>query len=217
MATDNDLTLRSLFQGTLERFGTRPAVRAGDRELTYRDIARAANRLAHVLVGHGVTPGSPVALMMPNRLEWVVADQAIIRAGAAKVPVNSMLSAPEVAYNLRDSGAAVALADDSMSGLAREAGVATVLALGPDWDAALAAGRRAARKASSTGNRGSRSTSSRISSRPGSSTMNACCSARRFRIRPASCSRQACSKVRSRSSSPASTRTPSSAGSTATG
>jgi fatty-acyl-CoA synthase len=128
-----------LFDGMLERFGTRPAVRVDDRELTYRDIAHAANRLAHVLVGHGVTPGSPVALMMANRLEWVIADQAIIRAGAAKVPVNSMLSAPEVAYILRDSGATVALADDSMAGLAREAGVDTVLALGPDWDAALAA------------------------------------------------------------------------------
>lgn len=139
MATDKDVTLHSLFEGTLERFGTRPAVRAGDRELTYRDIALAANRLAHVLIGHGVEPGSPVALMMSNRLEWVVADQAIIRAGAAKVPVNSMLSATEVAYILHDSGAAIALADDSMVDVAREAGVATVLALGPDWDAALAA------------------------------------------------------------------------------
>jgi fatty-acyl-CoA synthase len=86
VATDSGLTLRSLFEGTLERFGARPAVRVDDRELTYRDIAGAANRLAHILVGHGVRPGSPVALAVPNRLEWVVADQAIIRVGAAKVP-----------------------------------------------------------------------------------------------------------------------------------
>jgi len=67
-----------------------------------------------------------------------VADQAIIRAGGAKVPVNDMQSAREIAYLLRDSGAAVALADEGMAEAARAAGVPTVITVGPEWTAALA-------------------------------------------------------------------------------
>lgn len=133
-----NLTLRSLFVGALERHGDRPALQNGGRVTSYAELVADADRLAHVLVGAGVTPGTPVAVMMSNRAEWVVADQAIIRAGAAKVPVNDMQSAPEMVYLLRDSGAVVALADEAMAGVARTAGVPTVLTVGAEWDAALA-------------------------------------------------------------------------------
>ncbi|WP_037062874.1 AMP-binding protein [Pseudonocardia acaciae] len=133
------LTLRSLFVPALNRFNGRPALRFDGRVTSYADLVADADRLAHVLVAAGVTPGAPVAIMMSNRAEWVVADQAVIRAGGAKVPVNDMLSAPEIAYVLRDSGAVVALADEGMADAARAAGVRRVIAVGPDWDAALAA------------------------------------------------------------------------------
>ena len=58
--------------------------------------------------------GDPVALAISNRAEWIVADQAIIRAGAAKVAVNDMLSAREIEYILNDSGARVALVDRAL-------------------------------------------------------------------------------------------------------
>lgn len=134
-----DLTLRSLFLPALDRFGDRPAVRIGDHETSYAEIVSAANRLAHVLIAHGVAPGAPVALMMSNRIEWIIADQAIIRAGAAKVPINTMLSEPEVAFILQDCGTTIALADESMAPIARAAGLATVLETGAAWDSILAA------------------------------------------------------------------------------
>jgi len=60
-------TLRSLFLHALDRFGERPALRAGRAETSYSELVTAANRLAQVLVAHGVAPGTPVALMMSNR------------------------------------------------------------------------------------------------------------------------------------------------------
>jgi fatty-acyl-CoA synthase/long-chain acyl-CoA synthetase len=132
------VTLRSLFVGGLERFGARPALQVAGRVTSYADLVADANRLAHALVAAGVTAGAPVAIMMSNRAEWVVADQAIIRAGAAKVPVNDMLSAPEIDYLLRDSGAVVALADEGLADAAYAAGVPTVIVVGLEWDAALA-------------------------------------------------------------------------------
>jgi fatty-acyl-CoA synthase len=107
-------TLRGLFTAALDRFGSRPAVVAGGVAWTYRDIVDHANRLAHYLHRMGVGAGDPVALAISNRAEWIIADQAIIRAGAAKVPVNDMLSAPEIEYILNDSGARVALVDGSL-------------------------------------------------------------------------------------------------------
>jgi fatty-acyl-CoA synthase len=107
------LTLRSLFEG-LDRFGDEPAVTADGTTHAYRDVVGAANRLARHLIGAGIEPGVPVALMMRNRVEYVIADQALLRCGATKVPLNTMLGASELAYILEDSRAQIAIADDTM-------------------------------------------------------------------------------------------------------
>ena len=125
MATE--LTLRELLVPALDRFGERTAVTVGETRTSYAELVGAANRLAHELVALGVAPGDPVALMMRNGVEWLVADQAILRVGAAKVPVNGMLAEPEIAYILADSGTRVALVDDSTVASARNAGVEAVL------------------------------------------------------------------------------------------
>lgn len=130
-------TLRSLHVGALDRFRDRPAITFAGHVTSYAELVDAANRLAHALVAAGVSPGTPVAIMMANRAEWVVADQAVIRAGGAKVPVNDMLSGREIEYVLRDSGAAVALADEKLAPVARAAGVPLVIEVGPEWEAAL--------------------------------------------------------------------------------
>lgn len=131
-------TLRALFGSALDRFGDRTAVRVGEATTSYQELVAAADRLAHVLLGLGVRPGDPVALMMSNRIEWLVADQAILRVGGAEVPVNPMLSPREIAFVLEDSGARVALADGPMATVARNAGLEAVLVPGPEWDLALA-------------------------------------------------------------------------------
>jgi fatty-acyl-CoA synthase len=106
--------LRDLFIAGLDRYGHRPAVVTGDTMWTYRHVIDHANRLARYLHDAGVRAGDPVVIAMSNRAEWIVADQAVIRVGAAKVALNTMLSAREVEYILNDSGAAVALVDRAL-------------------------------------------------------------------------------------------------------
>ena len=121
---------------------------AGGATWTYADIVDHANRLAHVLGDAGVAAGEPVALAISNRAEWIVADQAIIRAGAAKVPINDMLSAPEIEYILGDCGAKVALVDSAL--MARVAGAdapgLTVLICVDGAPARRSAGHRVGRR-----------------------------------------------------------------------
>ncbi|MDN5893709.1 MAG: AMP-binding protein [Nocardioides sp.] len=114
-------TLRGLFVTALDRFKSQPAVTSGGSTLSYVELVRQANALAHRLQHHGVGPGTPVALMMGNGAEYVVADQAVLRAGGAKVPINDLVGQRESLHIVRDSRAVVAVATSSQLPNALEA------------------------------------------------------------------------------------------------
>lgn len=100
--------LRDISLNAFDRFGGKPAIIADGKTWSYDDIARDANRVANAVIAHGVRPGDRVAVMMSNCAEYVIAEQGIIRAGAAMVPLNDLLSNDERRYILRDSNAKVA-------------------------------------------------------------------------------------------------------------
>jgi fatty-acyl-CoA synthase len=114
MNTLNMNTLYGLFTHGLPRFADRLAVIADGKSWTYAEVIDQANRLACELYDLGIRPGEPVALALSNRAEWLIADQAIIRLGAAKVPINDMLAGSEIEYILNDSAATVGFVDDVM-------------------------------------------------------------------------------------------------------
>jgi fatty-acyl-CoA synthase/long-chain acyl-CoA synthetase len=150
--TDFPLTLGTLVSGALARHAERPAVVADGRSWTFRELDVASNRLAHALRDMDVSAGTSVALMMSNCVQYVVADLAVAKLGAAKVPLNDMLSSDEATYILRDSGSTVAITspsqvDVAMAHLDRGEQLGTVIAAGPaidvpdralGWDAVLA-------------------------------------------------------------------------------
>jgi acetyl-CoA synthetase len=81
--------------------------------ITYQQLAEQACQLSHVLVHQGVKRGDKVAIVLPQRFETAVAYMAVLQMGAVAVPL-SMLFGPEaLAYRLQDSGAVVAIVDES--------------------------------------------------------------------------------------------------------
>ena len=66
-----------------DRFGDRDAVRAGDDRWSFRDLDGLGNAFARHLADRGVGPGDRVAVMMTNRVEFVVAVQ---RRSASSAP-----------------------------------------------------------------------------------------------------------------------------------
>jgi acetyl-CoA synthetase len=93
------------------------------RAFSYAELDAAADRLAAALRRRGVERGDRVAIVMPQRFETAVAHIAIYRLGAVAMPL-SMLFGPEaLEYRINDSGARVALVDES--------GVDNVLAVRP--------------------------------------------------------------------------------------
>lgn len=84
----------------------------GNERRTFEETYQRSMVLAHALaVEFGVRPGDRVAISMRNRPEWIVGLAAASAAGAVAVALNSMWSTEEFHHGLRDSGAAVLLAD----------------------------------------------------------------------------------------------------------
>src|SRR5258707_208184 len=100
-----------------------PAVDDGSRSLSFADVDARSNRLANCLAGLSADRGSRVAMLLPNRLESVEVDFAIIKAAKVKVPVNTRLRPREWTFILADSGADTLIFDgaeeDSVAEIAR--------------------------------------------------------------------------------------------------
>ncbi|MET8956859.1 long-chain-fatty-acid--CoA ligase [Streptomyces sp. NPDC004393] len=92
---------------TAQRQPERPALRLDTQITTYAELDERSARVAALLRAEGVGPGDRVALMLPNVPEFVVLYYGILRAGAIVVPMNPLLKAREIGYQLGDSGAAL--------------------------------------------------------------------------------------------------------------
>ena len=90
------------------------------RTLTFRHVDQRANQLANAIAHHTSANGARIALLIPNRLEFVEADIAIAKSGRAKVPMNTNLTAPEREHVLRDSGASMLIVDEAECGFLEE-------------------------------------------------------------------------------------------------
>ncbi|HEY2715671.1 MAG TPA: AMP-binding protein [Solirubrobacterales bacterium] len=90
--------------------GDRTALVDAERRLSYAELDRLADGVAHGLADRGVAPGDAVALLWPNEAGYVVALLGVLRAGAVAVPLNPKLGDETIEYVLEDSGAVGLLA-----------------------------------------------------------------------------------------------------------
>ncbi len=106
----------TVLQKFAERLAADPeavAVRAGDRWLTYRELDGRANRLAGRLIALGVRPEEPVGVFLERCPELVVAVLAVLKAGAAYVPLHEAYPHERLRWVLQDAGVRVLITDRS--------------------------------------------------------------------------------------------------------
>ncbi|MUN36832.1 non-ribosomal peptide synthetase [Actinomadura litoris] len=82
-------------------------------ELSYAELNARVDALARVLVGRGVGAGDLVAVALPRSVELVVGLLAVMRSGAAFVPIDTSYPADRIAFMIEDASPALALVDDS--------------------------------------------------------------------------------------------------------
>ena len=116
-------TLCAALADTAERYGPLPAFSDRDdgapwQTLTWAQTQRTALELAAGLVELGLQPGERVALMMPNRLEHILADLGVLHAGGVPVTFYATLAPEQIAFMAADCAATVAVLDGA-SELAR--------------------------------------------------------------------------------------------------
>ncbi|MEX2446376.1 MAG: AMP-binding protein, partial [Dehalococcoidia bacterium] len=97
------------------------AVECSGERLTYRDLDARAGSAASALAGLDVRDGAPVALLLGNGVPFAVFAHAAPRAEGLLMPVNARLTSSEIAWQLRDAGARILVADAEHRALAEAA------------------------------------------------------------------------------------------------
>nr|WP_237514660.1 non-ribosomal peptide synthase/polyketide synthase [Streptomyces sp. SID4945] len=104
--TDHDVPAHTWPRLFAEQVAARPgeiALVHEDEQLTYAELDARAARLAHALVARGAGPERVVALAVPRSADMIVAEVAVLKAGAAYLPVDTDYPADRVAYMLDDA------------------------------------------------------------------------------------------------------------------
>ena len=117
--------LASNLESAAASFPGREAIVFDGRRWTYAEIEEQANQVANGLLRAGIRQGDHVALVCPNRPEFVTSYFGILKVGAVVVCVSALLKAREIAYQLEHSDAVAMIAyggdDMAIGNHAREA------------------------------------------------------------------------------------------------
>ncbi|MFD0548919.1 amino acid adenylation domain-containing protein [Streptomyces rectiviolaceus] len=135
--------LPGLVEAQVVRTPGAEAVVFGEVSLSYGELNRRANRLARYLIGRGVGPERFVALALPRSVEMVVAWLAVLKTGAAYLPVDPGYPADRIAYMLEDGQPMVVLTTAAVAGQVADTGTEVPLVVLDDPETSALLGSHA--------------------------------------------------------------------------
>lgn len=115
--------LSDLLTHTASRFPDRTAISWNDEEIPWAELLEAVSGRAARLVQMGVTPGTCVALALPNCPAFIVSFFALASIGAISVPINPAYKAPEVQEYLKSADASILVTTGQLGNDLRTAGL----------------------------------------------------------------------------------------------
>jgi fatty-acyl-CoA synthase len=110
-------TLAQVFSRSAREHADHTAVVAGGSRLSYAQVDARSSSLAAAMAELGLGRGDRIAIILPNRPEWIVALLACARLGATVVPVNPRLNYHELKYQLRHAEASAAFTVEQYDGI----------------------------------------------------------------------------------------------------
>jgi len=128
----NHSCIHHLVESQVERTPDAVAVVFEDEQMTYRELNRRANQLAHYLRRRGVGPEGLVGICIERSLEMAVGLLGILKAGGAYVPLDPTYPAERLTFMLRDAQVPVLLTQQRLVARLPEHG-AHVVCLDTDW------------------------------------------------------------------------------------
>ncbi|EUA24556.1 AMP-binding enzyme family protein [Mycobacterium xenopi 3993] len=109
-------SIPELFATQVARTPDAVALVCGERSWTYRDVDKASNQLAHLLIAHGARRGQCVALLLPRTAEAIVAILAVLKTGAAYLPIDPAHPQARIAFMLADAAPIAAITTAELTG-----------------------------------------------------------------------------------------------------
>src|SRR5215207_239536 len=103
------VSIPALFAAQVARAPEAVALVCGEVSWTYRELDEASNRLAHLPFGQGVGAGECVALLLSRSVEAIVAILAVLKTGAAYLPIDPVLPAARIGFMLDDAAPIAAI------------------------------------------------------------------------------------------------------------
>jgi amino acid adenylation domain-containing protein/FkbM family methyltransferase len=125
--------LAELFEQQASRTPEEIALCFEDRTLTYAELNRRANKLAHWLQAQGIGPDVLVGVLLERSIEMVVALLGILKVGAAYVPLDPAYPQKRLSFMIGDARAALILTERRFSDLAGLAET-RVFCMDTDWE-----------------------------------------------------------------------------------
>ena len=112
--SDDNADLLHAFNQQVRTQPQKIALFCEDRQVSYAQLEAQANGLARQLIGRGIGPESLVAVALPRSERTIVAFLAVLKAGAAYLPLDLAYPAERLAYMLSDSAASLLLCDSDL-------------------------------------------------------------------------------------------------------
>jgi fatty-acyl-CoA synthase len=110
-------------EAAVDAWRTRPAISFEERTVTYGELDAIANRYAHWALEQGIRRGQTVALLAPNRIEYLPIWYGLSKVGVATALINNNLTGAPLAHCLVLSGAGAAIADAETEAALEQANV----------------------------------------------------------------------------------------------
>lgn len=110
-----DKTINQLFEEQAKRNPEKLAAVFEDKQITYKELNIRADKLAITLNQNGVEENSIVAVVVKRSIETIVALLAILKSGAAYLPIDPECPEGRISYIIKDSGAKVILVQDQIN------------------------------------------------------------------------------------------------------
>ncbi len=124
--------IHHLFEQQVERTPDNIAVVFENQQLTYAELNRRANRLAHYLQRHSVVPETLVGIYAERSLDIIIAILGVLKAGGAYLTIDPALPAASLAFRLQDAQVPILLTQQGL--LEREHAQVPMLYLDTDWE-----------------------------------------------------------------------------------
>jgi len=110
----NTLCIHQLFEQQANKNPNQTAIIWQQQRISYAELNRHANQLAHYLIAHAITPETMVGICMERSIHMVISMLGILKAGAAYVPLDPNYPAQRMTHMLQDSGTRLVISQTSL-------------------------------------------------------------------------------------------------------